>query len=102
MLGAGGQLSGPFTRLDPARQEDAIAAMLRLPDEISLPDPRSIVPAMVELSRRHHELNVMNLEAAAAARIMDARVLLSPTAANGVLPAVLDAECIPWAVHAPS
>lgn len=101
ILGTAGQLSGPFARLDPSRQADAIGAMLRLPDHIGLPDPRPLVPAMVEVAGRHHRLNVMNLEAAAAARVLGARVLLSPPAASGVLAPTLDAEGISWTVHEP-
>ena len=76
--------------------------MLRLPDAICLPEPRQLVPAMVELASRHNRLNLMNLEAAAAATILKARVLLSPPAAEGVLGPVLDAEDVSWSVHTPA
>ncbi len=36
----------------------AIAAMLRLPDYIGLPDPRLLVPETVAIQRRHPQLNV--------------------------------------------
>jgi hypothetical protein len=51
---------------------------------------------MAELSERHPRLNLLNLEAAASARVMEAAVLLSSQAAKGVLPTVLDAEGISW------
>jgi len=101
VLGASGQLSGPFEALDSTDQSRAIAAMLQLPDRIGLPDPRLLVPAMVEIASRHPILNLMNIEAAASARHLGARVLLSPPAANGVLAPVLDAEGIPWDTRDP-
>ncbi|HEV8114763.1 MAG TPA: hypothetical protein VGP53_00890 [Acidimicrobiales bacterium] len=54
---------------------------------------------MVDLVSRHPRLNLLNLEAAAAARALDATVWLSPDAAEGILPGVLDAERIPWSVQ---
>lgn len=72
--------------------------MLMLPDDVSLPDPRTVVPEMVAVHQRHPQLNLMNLEAAAAARRLDARVLLSRRAVAGVLTGVLEAEGIPWKI----
>ena len=72
--------------------------MLALPDDVALPDPRRLVPEMVAMHQRHPQLNVMNVEAAAAATMLDARMLLSARAAEGILPAVLDAEAIRWRV----
>ena len=95
-LGGAGQLSGPFAALAPHKQAAAIEAMLYLPDDIMLPDPRSLVPAMVRIHRRQPHLNLLNLEATAAAVLFDARALLSPRAAQGVLPAALDAEDVLW------
>jgi hypothetical protein len=57
---------------------------------------------MVDVAQRHPRLNVMNIEATAAALLLDARVLLSPPAAEGVLVPVLDAEGIRWDVQDPS
>jgi hypothetical protein len=98
ITGAGGHLSGPFTALDPARQAVAIQAMLELGDDVGLPDPRPLVPEMIAVHRRHPQLNLLNLEVAAAARLLDAAVLLSPLSARGVLPGVLDAESVRWEV----
>ena len=72
--------------------------MLRLPDDISLPDPRLLVPEMVTTHQRHPQLNIMNLEAVAAAALLEARVLLSVRASEGILPQILDAEGISWRV----
>ena len=50
------------------------------------------------MHQRHPELNLLNIEAASAARVLDARVLLSPRAAEGVLPDVLTVERVSWRV----
>lgn len=94
--GAGGHLSGPFLGLDNRRQAAAIQSLLLLPDTIGLPEPRSMVPVMAELSERHPRLNLLNLEAAAAGLVLDATMLLSIEATRGVLPEILDAENIRW------
>lgn len=94
--GAGGHLSGPFLGLDNRRQAAAIQSLLLLPDTIGLPEPRSMVPVMAELSERHPRLNLLNLEAAAAGLVLDATMLLSIEATRGVLPVILDAENIRW------
>jgi hypothetical protein len=49
---------------------------------------------MVEIAERHPKLNLLNLEAVAAARVLAATIWLSPEAANGMLPAVLDGELL--------
>ena len=72
--------------------------MLTLPDDVLLPDPRLLVPEMVAVHQRHPHLNLMNLEATAAARLLEARVLLSERAAAGILPEVLTLERIPWRI----
>lgn len=96
VAGAGGQLSGPFERVDRASQEQAILSLLRLPPDIGLPDPRSTVPAMADIALRHPRLNLLNLEAVAVGLTMDATLWLSEPAAHGVLPAALDAEGVVW------
>jgi hypothetical protein len=102
VLGGAGQLSGPFRELGRADQALAIETMLRLPETVGLPDPRQLVPAMVDVARSQSRLNVLNVEAVAAARTLSARVLLSPAAAAGVLGPALDAERIRWSVSEPS
>ena len=98
IAGGSGQLSGPFARLAADQQAAAIGAMLVLPEDIGLPDPRLLVPEMVRMHVRHPQLNVMNVEAVAAAGLLDARVLLSVRASEGILPKVLDAEGLAWKV----
>jgi hypothetical protein len=102
VVGAGGHLSGPFTGLGPSHQAAAIRSLLVLRDDIGLPDPRSTVPLMAELSERHPRLNLLNLEAAASALALDATVLMSSHASEGVLPAVLGAERIRWEIVDPT
>ncbi|CAN5546070.1 MAG: hypothetical protein H0X61_04045 [Acidimicrobiia bacterium] len=96
VAGAGGQLSGPFEHLDRNEQERAILSLLELPDDIGLPEPRASVPAMARVAVRQPRLNLLNLEAVAAGETLDATIWLSAPAASGLLPAVLDAEAIPW------
>ena len=98
VAGAGGHLSGPFEQLAVPEQERAILSLLELREDIGLPDPRATVPAMADMSRRHAQLNLLNLEVIAVARLLRATVWLSAPAANGVLPGVLDAEGLRWNV----
>lgn len=95
VAGAGGR---PFEQLPLAEQERAILSLLELGEDIGLPDPRVTVLAMAELSRRHAQLNLLNLEAAAVAGPLQATVWLSAPAASGVLPRVLEAEGLRWNV----
>jgi hypothetical protein len=94
VVGAGGRLSGPFRQLDPQRRAAALDRILALPDDVGLPDPRRIVPLMVEVQRRHPNLNVLNTEAVAAALMLGATMVLGPATAGGQLETVLPAERI--------
>lgn len=96
VAGAGGHLSGPFQELPVDEQQRAIASMLQLPEEIGFPQSRHIVPLMVAVAGRHRKLNLLNLEAVAAAHFLQATVWLSPEGASGILPDVLEAEKIAW------
>ena len=95
-LGAGGHLSGPFEQLDQEQQQGAIASLLDLRDDIALPQPRSLVPAMVDVAGRHPRLNLLNLEAVAVGKLLSATLWLSHESASGVLPAALDREHVAW------
>jgi hypothetical protein len=96
VAGAGGHLSGPFQELADDEQGRAIISLLDLRPDIGLPDPRSAVPAMVDVAGRHPRLNLLNLEAVAVARLLSGTIWLSEAAAEGILPAVLDAEGVGW------
>lgn len=97
-VGAGGYLSGPFAELPASAQARAVLSLLELRDDIGLPDPRVTVPVMADLAGDYPRLNLLNLEATATARVLGATVWLSEPSAAGVLPAVLDAERVPWKI----
>jgi hypothetical protein len=94
VMGAGRHLSAPFERLDAERRSTVLERMLALPEDVGLPDPRPLVPRMVEVQRRHPHLNVLNTEATAAALLLNARVVLSSGNAAGQLGTALPAEGI--------
>ena len=96
VAGAAGQLSGPFAALQPDEQARAIQGLLELPERIALPESRRLVPEMAEVAYRRPQLNLLNVEATAAARMLQARVLLSPASARGILAATLDDEGVAW------
>jgi len=99
VLGAGGHLSGPFERIGADRQKRAIGQLLRLRADIGLPEPRTAVSTMAAVASRHPRLNLLNIEATAAAIDIADTVWLSAKASEGILPSVLDAERISWQVH---
>lgn len=96
VVGAGGHLSGPFEQLAAAEQQRAILNLLELREDIGLPDSRLTVPVMADIACAHPLLNVLNLEAAAAASVLGAEVWLSEQASTGLLPSVLDARGTSW------
>ena len=101
MAGAGGHLSGPFDRLPLELQQRAIASMLHLPQEIGLPESRHVVPIMVGVAGRRPRLNLPNLEEAATGHLLHATMWLSPEAASGILPSVLESEGVAWEMVTP-
>jgi hypothetical protein len=76
--------------------------MLQLPEEIGLPQSRRVVPLMVAVAGRHPRLNLLNLEAAATAHMLQATIWLSPEAASGILRAVLESEGLDWKTVTPT
>ena len=100
--GAGGQLSGPFEALGPSDQRRSIAALLDLPDSIVFANPRSVVPEMASIAARHTQANLLALEAAATASVLEAEVWLSPPSAAGPLPAILSESQIRWRQVSPT
>jgi hypothetical protein len=71
-----GALSRPFAVLPPAERASALRTVLDLPADITLVSLRDLAPLMAEL-RRRHPLNLLSLEALAAAVHLDADVVLS-------------------------
>jgi hypothetical protein len=71
-----GILSGPFALLPPSARERAMQALLELPDFVGLLSLRELGPVIGRLRQRHN-LNILGMEALAAAVHLDADVQLS-------------------------
>ncbi len=71
-----GTPSGPFMALPSGRREQALAAALELPEEIGLVSLRELGPVIGRL-RARHQLNILSVEALAAALYLNATVALS-------------------------
>jgi len=71
-----GVLSGPFAALPPSQREQAVAAVVELPEEIGLISLRQLGPVVGRL-RTRHQVNILAIEARAAAVYLDATVALS-------------------------
>ncbi len=71
-----GVLSGPFADLSTTLLRKARAALLELPDSIGLMSFRELAPTIAQL-RAQHQLNILSIEALAAATRLDAQVYLS-------------------------
>lgn len=71
-----GVLSRPFAELPEELRERALNAVLELPAEIGLICLRELAPT-IATHRQHHQLNILGLEALAAATLLRARVFLS-------------------------
>ncbi len=68
-------LSGPFASLPDGLRSRATAAVMQLPDAIGLVRLRELAPVIGQL-RQDHSLNVLGMEALAAARYLHAEVFL--------------------------
>lgn len=71
-----GALSNPFVSLPESLRSRATAAVMQLPDSIGLVSLRYLAPLIGEL-RRDHSLNILGMEALAAAKHLRADVFLS-------------------------
>lgn len=71
-----GVRSAPFGALPPSRRAQALAAVVALPDEIGLLSLRQLGPVIAGF-RGRHQLNILGLEALAAATHLGATVVLS-------------------------
>ena len=71
-----GSLSRPIAVLPPSVQQAAIAALVSLPEDIGLLSLRELGPTMAEL-RRKYRLNLLSSEVLAAAKHLNASVLLT-------------------------
>lgn len=73
-----GVLSGPFVDLPDEMRNRALVAVLELPDDIGLLSLCELGPAIAQL-RQGHPLNILSIEALAAATHLQANVYLSAT-----------------------
>ena len=71
-----GVVSRPFADLSPELRERARNAVLELPSGIGLISLRELAPTIATLRERHH-LNILGIEAVAAATHLGAKVYLS-------------------------
>ena len=87
--GRTGVLSAPFAALPEPERSQALNGLLELPEEIGLLSLRELGPVIGQL-RAHHDLNILSMEALAAATRLGAAVFLS--APSPRLEAALRAE----------
>ncbi len=71
-----GSLSGPIAALPPRARQAAIRALVHLPDDVGVLSLRELGPTIAEL-RDRHQLNLLSIEALAAAKTLGANVLLT-------------------------
>jgi len=91
--GHAGVLSGPFEHLPEVQRERAVGLLLELPPEIELLSLRQLAPDVGRL-RVNRQLNILSVEALAAAKALDAEVFLS--APSPALEAALTLEGCGW------
>jgi hypothetical protein len=84
-----GVLSGPFARLPHPQRERATQSLIELPESIGLLSLRALAPTIGQL-RQRHDLNILGMEALAAATHLQADVYLS--AASPRLEAAIKTE----------
>ena len=84
-----GALSGPFHGVPPALRSEAVAALVALPDSVGLRSLRTLAPLMAELVEAH-PLNLLALEALAAATNLGATVVVDSTNRSLALLAALE------------
>lgn len=91
--GHAGVLSGPFEGMAQEQRDRAVDLLLELPNEIELLSLRQLAPDIGRL-RANHQLNILSIEALAAATALDAEVFLS--APSPALEASLTTEGCRW------
>ena len=75
-----GSLSGSFSELPPKLIPRTLQSLLELPEEIGLVSLRTLAPLIGRLRSRHRQLNLLSVEALAAALHLNAQVyLLTPS-----------------------
>ncbi len=91
-----GTLSRPFTELPVELRERAVRALLELPADIGLVSLRELAPMIGQL-RRHHQLNILGMEALASAKRLGADVHLG--APSPLLEQALRREALTVRIH---
>ena len=91
-----GVLSRPFAELPGALRQRALNAVLELPSDIGLLSLRELAPTIAQL-RQLHQLNILGIEALAAATRLRAQVFLS--ASSPLLEGALKHENLEVKVH---
>ena len=91
-----GVLSRPFAELAAELRGKAMSAVLELPTDIGLLSLRELAPTIAQL-RQNHLLNILGIEALAAATYLPAQVFLS--APSPMLEAALKTENVKVKVH---
>ena len=75
-----GTLSSSFAELPPNLVPRALHSLLELPEEIGLVSLQTLAPLIGRLRSRHRQLNLLSIEALAAALHLNAQVyLLTPS-----------------------
>lgn len=92
-----GVLSSPFSGLPPRLRSAALEGLLSLPDTIGLLSLRELAPSIGRL-RERYDLNILGMEALAAATRLEANVFLS--APSPRLVTALETEGRPVTVRA--
>jgi hypothetical protein len=89
--GAGGALSRPLLSLPPSQRENAVRAVLELPERIEILSWREVAPTMAsQLDGPGHGLNLLSREALAVATLLEAKVIMAVGNENHLLRAALE------------
>ena len=80
-----GSMSRRLSGLAPAAASAAIASVVRLPADIEMVSLRTLGWPMAEVLSGRLRLNLLSLEAIAAARVLDAEICLTPADRNEAL-----------------
>ena len=80
-----GSMSRRLSGLAPAAASAAIASVVRLPADIEMVSLRTLGWPMAEVLSGGLRLNLLSLEAIAAARVLDAEICLAPADRNEAL-----------------
>lgn len=82
-----GSMSRQLGSTRPRTAADVIAALIDLPEHVEMPSLRTLAWPMAELARAGVRLNLLSLEAIAAARHLDAEICLADADDNRPLTA---------------